>query len=274
MPLRASRTRSPQLVRLRAGDADAAPIFVCHDATGDILTSVRLARLLPGGRTVYGVRAKVDADGRPSDTTVGAMAASVITAVRTVQAEGPYTLMGYSFGGIVAFEAGRLLEQSQDRVAEVIMLDPYVGDQCLVGLERAAYLWLRRPWSVARWLVRSDATTRWRFLRRVAHRLLPAVPSALPLAEDDQRTPQMERLAQVAVTALDHYHPRALHARVTVISCDERFPDMCDPLPVLLRVVDQQRLTLRTVPGTHAEMIREPRVHETARMLRSRLDVA
>src|SRR5215510_2102161 len=52
------------------------------------------------------------------------MAADYIKSICTVQPEGPYFLGGYSFGGIVAFEAAQQLTRQGAEVAFLALLDP------------------------------------------------------------------------------------------------------------------------------------------------------
>src|SRR5207245_6694163 len=59
----------------------------------------------------------------PPHTSVEAMAAEYLRAVKAQQADGPYYLCGYSFGGLVAFEMARRLRESGDDVALVGLFD-------------------------------------------------------------------------------------------------------------------------------------------------------
>ena len=51
------------------------------------------------------------------------MAAYYINAMRTVQAEGPYLLGGWSMGGVVAFEMAQQLHAQGQRAALLALLD-------------------------------------------------------------------------------------------------------------------------------------------------------
>ena len=72
---------------------------------------------------VIGIQAR-GLDGRePPHATVEAMAVEYLRAVKARQADGPYYLCGYSFGGLVAFEMARRLRESGDEVALVGLFD-------------------------------------------------------------------------------------------------------------------------------------------------------
>jgi thioesterase domain-containing protein len=66
-----------------------------------------MARRLKTREPVYGLEFPgLDGLGTPAET-VEAMAKSFLGQVRRIQPAGPYRLLGYSFGGLVAFELAR-----------------------------------------------------------------------------------------------------------------------------------------------------------------------
>jgi thioesterase domain-containing protein len=58
---------------------------------------------------VYGLKAAGLDDGAAPDSTIDAMAARYLVAVRTIQPHGPYRLCGYCYGGVVAFAMAQQL---------------------------------------------------------------------------------------------------------------------------------------------------------------------
>ncbi|HEX8620257.1 MAG TPA: amino acid adenylation domain-containing protein, partial [Thermoanaerobaculia bacterium] len=105
----------------------AAPLFLIHQAGGNVMSYLHLARRLE--RPVYGVQARgLDGRERPLDD-MESMAASYISAIRAVQPHGPYHLGGHSLGGRIAFEIARQLEEGGGRVALLAIIDvPGVDD--------------------------------------------------------------------------------------------------------------------------------------------------
>jgi thioesterase domain-containing protein len=72
---------------------------------------------------VFAVEARgLDAASMP-DTRVEDMARHYLNLIRIVQAEGPYFLLGHSFGGLVALEMAQLLAEAGETIACLIMLD-------------------------------------------------------------------------------------------------------------------------------------------------------
>ena len=65
--------------------------------------------------------------GGRTDPTITAMAGRYVTAIRGIQAAGPYVLGGFSIGGGIAMEMAAQLTQSGDAVASVIILDGHTS---------------------------------------------------------------------------------------------------------------------------------------------------
>ncbi|HTQ79810.1 MAG TPA: amino acid adenylation domain-containing protein, partial [Thermoanaerobaculia bacterium] len=123
--IRAERRPDPSLdVRGVSGAASGRPVFLVHAIGGDVLSYVHLARSLPEGRALWGLQApEVGED--EAERTIESMAALYLSAVRRVQPEGPYTLGGWSMGGVVAFEMARQLERAGEAVDLLALFDTY-----------------------------------------------------------------------------------------------------------------------------------------------------
>jgi thioesterase domain-containing protein/acyl carrier protein len=100
-----------------------SPLFCIHAVWGNVLFYRKLADHLPKNQPVYGLQAKgLDGTTRPS-TSVPEMAANYIEAIRSVQPQGPYYLVGYSFGSIVAFEIAKQLAIQEQEIAMLGIID-------------------------------------------------------------------------------------------------------------------------------------------------------
>ncbi|MGG7102287.1 amino acid adenylation domain-containing protein [Rhodococcus sp. 24CO] len=95
------------------------PLFCVHPVSGLAWCYAGVAQHL-GGRRVYGVQA-TGAGELPG--TLNALAERYVDAVRIVQSEGAYHLLGWSLGGTVAQEMAVALEESGASVGSVVMLD-------------------------------------------------------------------------------------------------------------------------------------------------------
>ncbi|MEU8048202.1 amino acid adenylation domain-containing protein [Micromonospora echinofusca] len=96
------------------------PLFCVAPATGLAWSYAALLAGLPD-RPVYGLQS-VAAGGCAS---VAELAADHVRRIREVQPDGPYHLLGASFGGLVAHEMAMQLTESGESVALLALLDSY-----------------------------------------------------------------------------------------------------------------------------------------------------
>ncbi|MDV9187069.1 amino acid adenylation domain-containing protein, partial [Streptomyces sp. SR27] len=140
----------PLVYKLSAGPADPAlpTVFCVHASGGTPNAYGQLARLLRADCTTYGIQAVgMDRSELPL-RDIRAIAERYWEAVKSVQPEGPYYILGWSLGGVVAHEIAR---QGAAETATVFLVEPPVHGPRLEqrlrpGVElygRAAELWAR-----------------------------------------------------------------------------------------------------------------------------------
>jgi len=100
-----------------------APLFCVHAAGGIVFRYIQTAALLGTERPFYGIQARGIEPGDEVYGSIEEMAKNYVKAIRTIQSKGPYLLSGWSFGGTVAFEMARLLEQAGETVPYLLMID-------------------------------------------------------------------------------------------------------------------------------------------------------
>jgi amino acid adenylation domain-containing protein len=114
------------------------PLFCIHPLGGEILCYRNLALHLGSEQPVYGLQPQ-GLDGKlPLLTRVEDMAAHYIKEIQTIQPNGPYFLVGYSFGGTVAFEMAQQLSKQGQEIAILAMLDT-----CRPGYSTRLPFWKR-----------------------------------------------------------------------------------------------------------------------------------
>ncbi len=101
------------------------PFFCVHPGGGTVLCYTDLARQLPPDQPFYAFQSVGLDDDQPPLERVEAMAARYIAALREVQAEGPYLLGGWSFGGMVAVEMARQLTAQGETIVLLALLDSW-----------------------------------------------------------------------------------------------------------------------------------------------------
>ncbi|MER5377696.1 SDR family NAD(P)-dependent oxidoreductase [Streptomyces sp. NPDC002553] len=114
-----NRTGASALTTLRPAPAGSPrpPLFTFHPAGGPTSVYLPLTQLLPAGLPVYGLE-RVD-----ELSTMEDKAAHYRTLIRGIQPDGPYHLLGWSFGGCLAYEVARQLKEEGQGVGFLGLID-------------------------------------------------------------------------------------------------------------------------------------------------------
>ncbi|MEU4805237.1 amino acid adenylation domain-containing protein [Actinosynnema sp. NPDC023587] len=106
-------------------DGARPPLFVLHSGLGSSLPYVGLARAIDPDVPIYGIQSPSVGRLAPLPASIGEVAEEYLGYLRQVQPEGPYHLLGWSFGGVLAHELAVRLQRAGERVALVANLDGY-----------------------------------------------------------------------------------------------------------------------------------------------------
>jgi len=99
------------------------PIFAIPGADGGVLPYLPLSQSLGNEQPFYGLQA-VGLDGKtPPLDSVEKTAEANIYALKKIQNTGPYSFVGFSYGGLVAYEMARLLLEQGEDVRSLVILD-------------------------------------------------------------------------------------------------------------------------------------------------------
>jgi thioesterase domain-containing protein len=99
------------------------PLFMVHPPGGIVICYQALAYHLGSQQPLYAIRSRGLHTGEPLPTSLEAMAAEYVAAIRTVQPNGTYHLGGWSLGGVIAYEMAQQLLADNQEVGFLAMLD-------------------------------------------------------------------------------------------------------------------------------------------------------
>ena len=134
------------LVAICRGDARHSLLFCVHGAGGNVFNFKALSLAIGPHRTVYALQPQ-GVDGHlPVLESIEAMATQYVAAMREVDATGPYHLIGYSAGGVIAFEMAQQLKKTGARVSLLAMIDTLTPEAALRKRSFFRKLWLARRW--------------------------------------------------------------------------------------------------------------------------------
>jgi amino acid adenylation domain-containing protein len=113
-----SDIESSSLVAIQS-NGTKTPLFCVHGGGGEVLIYKELAVALGDNQPVYGLRYVKNED--LQKISVEAMAEKYIKQIKKIQPQGPYNLLGFCYGGAIAYEmAHRLLQDGKDVSLTVI----------------------------------------------------------------------------------------------------------------------------------------------------------
>ena len=113
---------------LRA-DGGGPPLFAIHPAGGIAWCYAGLSARLGPGRPVYGIQARGLVGDEPLPGSLQEEAEDYAQQIREVQPQGPYRLLGWSVGGVLAHTVAVLLQEAGQRVELLALLDAFPAEQ-------------------------------------------------------------------------------------------------------------------------------------------------
>lgn len=231
---RSTPGRAETLVPVRI-DGREPPFFCVHGFGGGVLGYADLADALKPDIPFYGLQA-VGLEGIIApDDTIEAMAERYLAAVRTVQPNGPYRIGGYCYGGVVAFEMARQLEQAGEAIGLVAIIEGYAPQRFhqrvpLVSIRRWLSIWQNIPywlndyWALGLRSVGTQARRRGQLwlkgMRRrlgqdVAFDAQDAVPGDLSMLPQHLR-----QLMEFHLMALRNYEPQPIDSPISLFAAE------------------------------------------------------
>lgn len=115
----------PVLAIRTAGRSE--PLFCLHPVSGLSWAYSGLLRHIGPDRPVYGMQSPGLRVGARMPATLEEAARECAVRIRTIAPSGPYNLIGWSFGGVLAHAVACLLQEDGQEVAFLAMLDSYPG---------------------------------------------------------------------------------------------------------------------------------------------------
>lgn len=221
---------------LRRGDG--APMFAMHVAGGHLSDYLPLVDALRPGATIYGIRPEALA-GWPPAVSMAELARHAARRIEEQAPDGPVSLIGYSYGALVAFETARLLLADGRGLAAVVLIDPPAP-----WIDRLSAL--RRVVRAAR---RGDWPSAWSRLKR-------ATPALADKDPDD--------IDEAHALAYGSYRPAPLDlADALLISAEDGGATEAAAWRELLGLGVAQA----TVAGDHTTIMRAGQASEMARII-------
>ena len=225
--------RFPALVLLKEG-AKKPPIFLAHGLGGSVIDFFQPVKHIESDHPIYGMQAKgIDGLDEPLES-IEDMAEFHLKAIKELQPDGPYALIGYSLGGLVVLEMAQRLSANGEQVALLAMLDAYPHMRYLSLGQR-----LR--------LAARQARRGLHVLRNLSGSAPYQPPAGVSL------TPAMQRVRASAYLALTRYRPRFYPGEIKFVRAEVPSGFPADAEAVWNPLA--QKIEVSSVPGDHLGII-------------------
>ena len=241
----------------------APPLFFIHGVGGVVPEFEKLLEKLDPRHPVYGIQSQAFDPHSAALLTLEEMAAYYLAEVRQVVSSGPYHLIGFSFGGMVAFEMAQQIRTQGEERPIIFMIDSaemsYLKRQAKSAPteQRASefYHRLRRRFGEA--FRRSNP---WSFIQERVnsrfHRALYSLASKFGISISSS----VHEPYHVNWFAAVNYSPRPYDESFFLFKAKDHFWEPGTPPDLGWGTLAQAGLQIFEIPGDHESMFVEPNV--------------
>lgn len=246
------------------------PLYVVSGIDGHVLVFHRMAFYLGDDQPVYGLVPRGLNGHEPYHTSVEDMARYYAEAIRRAQPEGPYRIVGHSFGGIVAFEVAQQLVAQGGLVGLLGLFDtsePRYSEQVWKGLDfrqRLAFYGTELRLAVSE---RDPfGPLRRRFQRKISRAIAPLLRTS-----GDPPQPS-GRIKDVNLIAVANYQPKVYPGGLTLFRSTLREIQEGEDEFLGWGNLVAGGIEIHHVTSTHGDIVHEPAVRILSEKLQKCLD--
>jgi amino acid adenylation domain-containing protein len=267
------------------------PVIFLPSLGGEILYCRPIARYLDPDQPIYGIQPGRSNGCGPQFTPLEEIAARFVEGVRTFLPEGPYHLVGYSFGGKLAYEMARQLSVLGRPVSTLAIIDAELSqplDRSVTTILRLALAFFRNlPYWVMDDLLRVHPKKMlariWRHVRKLrrGHGSMagpsegrPVGPELQDLFDISQLPDHYRDLMAANLRAYLEYVPKSYPGRVTLFRARTRPLFHSEHYDLGWGRWALGGVEIKAVPGHHQSILIEPAVATLGRLLKTGLDQA
>jgi syringomycin synthetase protein SyrE len=273
------------LVSLRP-HGDLTPLFGVHPLSGTVEYLRLLSERLDVRQPVYGLEASGWGANDAASSSMSELAAHYVAQLQRVQTHGPYRLLGYSAGGLIAYAMAEQLSQLGEAVEFLGVIDAPAGlgvaPEFVAAVERMERVERQQGAEAADLVFLRDSVE-----SLVPEEVLSALDAAVRAADlglmltlleqhrlrlipgdsarDASAARRALRVMRRTKKALCHYRPRPAPLPVTLFVASEA--DSPARLSSGWRAIVAEQLRSVPVAGTHFSMMERPHIDALAQAI-------
>jgi len=253
------------VVPLRNIHGSLPPLFMVHGVGGNVLGFYSLAKCLHEDQPVYGIQAQSLLPDREALLGLEQMAAEYVADMREVFPYGPFNLLGFSFGGLVAYEIAQQLKAAGLEVGLLGMLDTR-QPELMRGVQTRGPMHRRIAWRIRLLYLRTHRRNgRLRYLwRRLRERMQRANYMYAATKGQGKVASSVRNVREINYVAGVSYTVRPYPGKVTLFRA-EHDPNE-QPLPPDLNWGQYalEGVEIKDLPGDHGRILYQPGLNALA----------
>lgn len=253
------------------------PLYIVHGDGLNVMVFNSIPKYMDADQPLFGLQPKgLNGVDRP-DESMEEIAAYYISGILEHNPHGPYFLAGYSFGGIVAFEMAKQLEQQGHVVKLLAMFDTNVGNVQYSGpvlkrLWKKISLQFPKMKFIANSLLkypRNVAGYQWFVVKRKWRSMLQKLGITVEEKEAEKIPAHERRIIEKHLSAYRNYQMSRYNGKIDLFRVQQRVYFLDDPVYLGWKNMAKKGVKIHQVPGDHRTFLLPPNDKVFADMLQS-----
>jgi acyl-CoA synthetase (AMP-forming)/AMP-acid ligase II/thioesterase domain-containing protein/acyl carrier protein len=262
------------------------PLFCIHSVGGWIGTYQNIFRFFNQDRPVFGIRARGLEPGEKPSQTIEEAVREYADAIKTVQSEGPYRLLGYSAGALYAFELACQLQKRGESVIYLGNIDQSAPRQKIPGsvqnpvsIRNDNSPIYRSGYRIYRFLNNRLKTRSWGSLPtfftkgiRAFHTRVISLSGTPPYQDWILTYPEKQQpLLRSIKKALRNYQPQTFSGDLTLFSTHQDYSSYPDDMSRGWNAFVTGKTEIMDIPGDHGNLYLDPYAQGVAQKIEESL---
>lgn len=247
---------------------DNKPLFFIHPIGGNVFCYRDLVKYLNYDGPIYGLQSlSFNCNHKPTVESILKIASDYIVRIRKIQVNGPYHLIGSSFGGLIAYEMARQLSEADNSVSLLAMIDIVRPDDVSQKfIHNMDILTFFVELFEGKEIINGDNISQNELFKRLLKSMsLNDLPQNLQF--------QMIEQMKAYYLALQQYHPKAYNGKIIFFESEDRFfRNKAISLGSTWKNLGLSGIEIFEVPGNHFSMLMEPHVKKIGDLLNLKLN--
>jgi len=252
------------------------PLYIVHGSGLTVLVFHALAMGLDPDQPVYGLQARgLNGIDEPFDT-IEDIASCYIEEILEQNPHGPYSLVGYSFGGIVAFEMAKQFKTMGKEVNMLAIFDTNADNSVFFDKKSTRIKKkIKRQFPKFRFIVQSfikdpSSTMDYQFklVKGKINNLLSWAGIIQKEPDEDEHLVHADKINHSHDIAFRKYHMKPYNGTIDLFRVKNRMYYLDDPKYLGWKSLALQGLNIHEISGDHKTFLFAPNVQELSLLMR------